>query len=188
MAANARRRLGRGDWLAAALKALEEGGLDAVRVLPLARKLKTSRGSFYWHFRDRAELLDSVLDYWDTEITDAVIERSLSGVEEARERLRSLADEVIGQRRGRYDAAIRAWALHNRRAAAVVKRVDRKRMAYLKSLFRGMGFGEQPAEARSRLTLAYFVGDHVLLLTEPAARRRRLMRLRFELLIRPESD
>jgi AcrR family transcriptional regulator len=185
MAKSPRRKLGRADWVKAALAALEEGGLGAVRVLPIASKLKASRGSFYWHFRDRADLLDSVLEYWDTEITDAVIERSLAGTADPEERLWRLTEDVVGRRRGRYDPAIRAWALHDPRAAAVVRRVDRKRFAYLKSLFRGMGFEEEEAEARSRLTLSYFVGDHILLLTEPPARRQRLLKRRFELLIRP---
>jgi AcrR family transcriptional regulator len=183
MVKGSRGKLGRADWLAAALSALEEGGLGAVKVLPLATKLKASRGSFYWHFRDRDDLLRSVLDYWDTEITDAVIERSMMGVGEPRERLRKLANEVIGERRGRYDPAIRAWAHHDREAAAVVQRVDRKRLAYLKSLFLGLGFDAEEAEARSRLTLAYFIGDHVILVKEPSRKRRRLMLLRFEALI-----
>jgi AcrR family transcriptional regulator len=183
MVRRSRRKLGREDWLAAALSALEEGGLGAVRVLPLAASLKVSRGSFYWHFRDRDDLLRSVLDYWDTEITDAVIERSLMDVEDPGERLRKLADEVIGEHRGRYDPAIRAWAQHDRHAAAVVQRVDRKRLAHLKSLFLGLGFDSEEADARSRLTLAYFIGDHVILVKEPSRKRRALMRHRFEVLI-----
>ena len=184
MVRKANRKLGRADWLGAALKALEHGGLGAVRVLPIASALGASRGSFYWHFRDRDELLDSVLEHWDTEWTDAVIEHSLTASLDAGERLRNLAEDVLEHRRGRFDPAIRAWALHDRRAAAVVRRVDRKRIAYLRSLFRGIGFSEEEAEARTRLTLAYFVGDHVILVREPPALRRRLLKLRYELLMR----
>jgi len=184
MAVRKRQQLGRSDWLEAALTALERGGPEAVRVLPLAKKLGVSRGSFYWHFRDRAELLDCVLDYWDTEITAAVIERSRAASVDAAERLRRLFEEVVNQRRGRYDPIIRAWALHDRRAAAVVRRVDRKRMAYLMSLFRAIGFSESAAEARARVALTYLVGDHVLLVHEPAERRRKLLRQRYELLTR----
>jgi len=185
MVKSSRRKLGRADWVKAALAALEDGGLGAVRVLPIASKLKASRGSFYWHFRDRADLLDSLLEYWDTKITDEVIERSLAGTADPEERLWRLTEDVVGRRRGRYDPAIRAWARHDRKAAAVVQRVDRKRMVHLDSLYRAMGFDEAEARARTRLTLSYFVGDHVLLVDEPASARRRLMRRRFELLIRP---
>ena len=184
MGARTHRKLGRGDWLAAALKALETGGLGAVKVLALASALGASRGSFYWHFRDRAELLDSVLEHWDTEWTDAVIERSLAASLDAGERLRILATDVVEHRRGRFDPAIRAWALHDRRAAAVVRRVDRKRLAYLKSLFRGVGLGKEEAEVRARLTLAYFVGDHVILVKEAAAQRRKRLEQRMDLLMR----
>jgi AcrR family transcriptional regulator len=177
-------KLSRSDWLAAALKALEKGGLGAVKVLPLAATLGVSRGSFYWHFRDHDDLIESVLAYWDIEFNDAVIERSLSGSEDAGERFRSLFEDVVKHRRGRFDPAIRAWALHDRRAAAVLRRVDRKRMAHVVRLFRDLGFGAAHAEARARLVLTYFVGDHVILVKEPPAKRRKLLQLRYELLTR----
>ena len=69
-----RRTLSGEDWLAAALEALRESGVDGVKVLPLARRLGVSRGSFYWHFRDRGELLAAVLDYWDRWSTEVVID------------------------------------------------------------------------------------------------------------------
>ena len=71
-------------------------------------------------------------------------------------------------------------------AAEVVRRVDRKRMAYLKSLYRGLGFDQEEAEARSRLTLAYFIGDHLIFVQEPSRKRRKLMLQRFEVLIRKD--
>jgi AcrR family transcriptional regulator len=182
MVKTSQRQLSRSDWLAAALKALEKGGLGAVKVLPLAAALGVSRGSFYWHFRNHDDLVDSVLAYWDTEFNDAVIERSLSASEDAHERLRSLFEDVVKHRRGRFDPAIRAWALHDRRATAVVRRVDRKRMAHIVRLFRDLGFSAVQAEARARLALAYFVGDHVILVNEPPAKRRKLLQLRYELL------
>jgi AcrR family transcriptional regulator len=185
MAARARRRLSRESWLEEALRALDEGGLGTLKVLPLARKLGASRGSFYWHFRDRDDLLRSVLDYWDTELTDAVIERAAELRGGARERLLALMQEVVEQRRGRYDPAVRTWALHDPTAAPVVRRVDRKRLGFLKRLFVEMGFSSDQAEARARLALGFMVTEHLLLVEEPAARRKKLLRLRHAVLTRP---
>lgn len=75
------RTLNRADRLAAGLREFERGGLGAVKILPLSKEIGASRGSFYWRFRDRADLTRSMLGYWETEYTDVVIERagSLSG-------------------------------------------------------------------------------------------------------------
>ena len=65
--------LTREDWLNAALEALEESGVGGIKVLSVAKRLGASRGSFYWHFQDQRDLLQSVLEYWDRWSTDTVI-------------------------------------------------------------------------------------------------------------------
>ena len=182
MARRRRRSLTRADWLSAALRALERGGLDAVRVLPLSAAVGATRGSFYWHFRDRAELLAMMLEYWELEFTDAVLVHVRATPGGPRERFRALLEDVLLGRRGRYDPAIRAWALHDGAVARIVRRVDRRRLAFMKSLFYEMGFGSAEAAARARLTLAYLEGDHLIFVAEPPAARRRFLRLRHRLL------
>ena len=51
-------------WIGAAFDALADGGIDAVRVEPLAKALDITKGSFYWHFADRRALLDAMLGSW----------------------------------------------------------------------------------------------------------------------------
>jgi AcrR family transcriptional regulator len=170
------------DWLRAALDALETGGIGAVRILSLASALGASRGSFYWHFRDRDDLLARMLEFWETELTDRVIERARRADQDPRAQLRALLEDVLEQRQGRYDPAVRAWALHDKRAAAAARRVDRTRFAFAESLFREMGFGSAEAAARGRLTLAYLEGDHFLLVREAPKDRRRFLELRHRLL------
>lgn len=58
-------KLAASDWLEAALQALAESGISAVAVEPLAKKMKVTKGSFYWHFKNRKNLLDEVLTYWE---------------------------------------------------------------------------------------------------------------------------
>ena len=55
------------DWLNAAQARLVDGGIDAVKIGPLAADLKVTRGSFYWHFRDRNHLLQALLARWQAQ-------------------------------------------------------------------------------------------------------------------------
>ena len=84
-----RQRLTREAWAAAGLRALSAGGVAAVAVEPLAAALGTTKGSFYWHFADREELVRAALELWELEQTSAVIDE-LGTVEDPRERLRVL--------------------------------------------------------------------------------------------------
>lgn len=185
MASRSRKTLSRSDWLDAALAALDAGGVESVRVLPLAESLGVSRGSFYWHFENRADLLRSVLDYWETELTDSAIDHATLARGDGRQRFRKLLEDVLEQRRGQHDPAVRAWALYDREAAKVVRRVDRKRFTYITSLFRDMGFSQSESEARAYLANVYLLGDHIILEKEPPAKRRRYLRLRHRMLTAP---
>lgn len=177
-------KLSRDDWLAAALEALEESGLGGVKVLPVAKRLGVSRGSFYWHFRDQRDLLDSVLDYWERWSTDTAIEAlaQLSN-RDAKERVWLLMSKVVEERLASHDPAIRAWALYDKKAARVVRRVDRRRLETVAGLFREAGFSEEQAAMRARLLAVYLIGDGMVLVREPAVQRRRLLRQRWRLLV-----
>ena len=150
-------------WLRAGLEALRKGGVGAVRVERLAGEVGVTKGSFYWHFRDRGALLDALLEFWSREMTDAEFERigRLRGGLAAR--LVALAEDVLEKGMGRYDPAIRAWARNERKVAAAVAQVDRRRVRALSSLFEDEGF--DPAEARTRARLFY-----TFLLGEPQVR------------------
>ena len=187
--ATRRKTLTREDWLVAALAALKESGIEGVKVLPLAKRLGSSRGSFYWHFRDRRDLLRGLLDYWDRWSTDSMI-TALAGVAEIepRERIWILVQRVQTQELSVHDPAIRAWALYDPDAARVVRRVDRKRLKTVAGLFREAGFSEEQVAVRARLLAVYLMGDALVFVREPAARRRKLARLRWQLLVDPSSD
>src|SRR5258706_9400520 len=106
-------RLSRDDWASAALDALSAGGLAAVAVEPLAVRLGTTKGSFYWHFANRDELIAAALRLWRQASTTAVIERIESSAEPARERLRRLLTLVFAAgARTDADLALLADATH----------------------------------------------------------------------------
>src|SRR5688572_321203 len=150
-------------WVAAGLEALRKGGVAAVRVERLAEDLKITKGSFYWHFRDRGELLQALLEFWAREMTEAEFERVQAVKGGLAARLRTLAEDVLEKGMGRYDPAVRAWARVDRKVASAVAQVDRRRVKALTVLFEEGGFA--PAEARTRARLFY-----TFLLGEPQVR------------------
>ena len=145
-------RLTRQDWLTRALEALEESGERGLSVSELARSLGVSRGSFYWHFHDRADLLQSILDYWKDELTVAVRETS-RWAESPKEIVRETARLVGEVDAARYDVPIRAWAAHDERVEGIVREVDEIRLDWFRRQLRTMGFRGQDLEARARLVL-----------------------------------
>ncbi len=146
-------RLSRDDWASAALDALAGGGLAAVAVEPLAGRLGTTKGSFYWHFRNRDELLAAALALWRTASTTTLIERVEHEGGSPEQRLRRLLGEVFTPpARTEADLALLADAEHPLVAPALAE-VTRQRLDYIAGLFRQLGF--PPAQARRRALFAY---------------------------------
>jgi len=150
-------------WTQAGLEALRKGGVAGVRVERLAEDIGLTKGSFYWHFRGRGELLEALLDFWAREMTEAEFERISEVKGGVVPRLLTLAEEVLDKGMGRYDPAVRAWARADRKVAAAVALVDRRRVRALAGFFEEGGFA--PAEARTRARLFY-----TFLLGEPQVR------------------
>ncbi|MEU1309586.1 TetR/AcrR family transcriptional regulator [Streptomyces cinnamoneus] len=156
-----RRRLSARDWADAALTAIGEGGLAAVAVEPLAARLGTTKGSFYWHFAHREALVEAALGRWEDACTEDVI-TALATEPDALRRLRRLFTETTASAsRDPIELALLATSTHPQVAAAL-QRVTERRVGYLAGLFAELGF--PPDEARRRALLAYsaFLG-HVQL-------------------------
>ncbi|WP_052666385.1 TetR/AcrR family transcriptional regulator [Nitriliruptor alkaliphilus] len=156
-------KLGREDWVEAADEELAEGGIDAVRVEVLARRLGVTKGSFYWHFAGRDDLLDTVLARFEALRTDAVIEQVESVADEPVARLRALTELVFSPSGSgdRGEPAIRAWASSDPRAAATLARVDRRRVRYVADLLVAAGLERAVARRRSQLLYRTLIGDFV---------------------------
>lgn len=178
------KRLDRSDWLLHGIETLRLDGVEAVRVEPMARSLGVTKGSFYWHFKDREDFLDRLLEYWETESTDNIEGHVSSASGDPRDRLLAILEYITKEEINRYDAAVRAWALYDERAAAIVRRVDQKRLACVCDLFREMGQSDEQAEVRGRMSYFYLVGEHTAFTkTLPREQRLEHVRLRHELLV-----
>ena len=149
----------RAQWLTAGLDALRKGGVAAVRVERLAADVGVTKGSFYHHFRDRGALLEALLEFWSREMTDAEFERIQTLRAGLAARLLALAEDVLEKGMGRYDPAIRAWARNDRKVAAAVAQVDRRRVRALTGFFEEGGFDAAEARTRARLFYTFLLGE-----------------------------
>jgi AcrR family transcriptional regulator len=138
-------RLGRDDWMRAARIALLTGGAAAVRVEPLAADLGVTKGSFYWHFADRGELLEALLREWEEERGLVLRELPpLRGPAAIRELMDFIAPRVRASERGELpsDAAVFAWASADPAVARRVERAEAERIALLQELVGDAELGE----------------------------------------------
>lgn len=162
-----KRRLTREDWIEAATKRLISRSIDAVRVESLATELKVSRGSFYWHFKSRGELLDAILSHWRDRQTRRINERiredrTLSP-EERVVRLRSLpARTKSTEDAASLELAIRAWARRDRNARRCVEEVDRDRITIVRELLLDVKIPPQEAETLAFVSYAYTIGESLI--------------------------
>lgn len=162
-------KLGRQDWIKAGLAVLAESGVEAVRVEPLAKRMNVTKGSFYWHFKVRSELLDAILAEWVEIDTNGIIERVNQIDADPKMRLLRLfelaiADNALvpGLADGRIENAIRAWATNDPKVAALIAQIDQRRLNYTKALFLEIGFSEAEALTRARLAYYSLVGELTL--------------------------
>ncbi|MEP6651227.1 MAG: TetR/AcrR family transcriptional regulator [Lapillicoccus sp.] len=147
-----RKTLTRDDWAAAGLAALVEGGPDGVAVEPIAAHLSASKGSAYWHFTDRADLLRAVLELWVREYTVAVREHVQARGGTPRERLRHLLG-IVSKAAEQSPADMLLVASSDPDVRAAVVEATHLRVAYVERLIREDGV--RGPEAKSRAVLAY---------------------------------
>lgn len=150
-------KLSKEDWLSAALDVLNERGVDSVKVLPLSKALGVTRGSFYWHFKDRKDLLQQMLEYWERELTDAVIQQTKKLDASAEDKLRYVVTNVLYQSMDRYDTAVRAWSLFDGSTLKTMKRVERKRLRFLTELLSQTGLDQGAVHIRARFLYSYLM-------------------------------
>ena len=167
--------LSRDHWIEAATEVLVDRGIDHVKVDALALQLGVTRGSFYWHFKDRGELLRSVLAAWHRLSTEQLTRRLEGASDDAVEQLESLLSLPFrgraAVRAARIELAIRAWARRDDMARSAVDQSDASRIGYIAQVFSALGFGIKEARARAFLLYAYVVGESQMAGQGSAAQR-----------------
>lgn len=148
--------LARADWIAAARTVLAEKGVAGVRVEVLARSLGVSKGSFYWHFKNRQELLDALLQAW-ADATDAIISKGQQ-CSSAAEQLHQLFQSIEAAGGTSGEDMVQAWAKQDAKVAAKVQHVEQKRLAYLQAIFARAGFAQDQATQRAEISYLAFLG------------------------------
>jgi AcrR family transcriptional regulator len=148
------------DWIRIGFSQLAREGIESVRIEVLARELGVSKGSFYWHFRDRDELLMRMLEQWER------VEAELLASEESTEgnhpnaaaRWARFVERSAEPERIREEIAVRAWAGRDQRVAVRVAAIERRKVQVIAGVLAEVGFAKQAAESWSEMVLLVYLG------------------------------
>lgn len=158
-------RLSKEDWVRQAAETLARGGVGAVRVEVLAADLNVTKGSFYWHFKDREALLVEVLQAWRAAATVGPLTTVRQRAKDPREQIRVLLDmatasESIATPGGPFEQAIREWGLTSRAAKEALRQVDLDRLSILTDMYLATGMKKAQASAYATLLYSYAIGSN----------------------------
>ncbi len=180
-----REQLTREQWLSKALEVVARQGGAKLRIRDLVGRLGVSTGSFYWHFRGRADFVASLVDYWVTAFTSRVIEEMGDVEGDARQRLLKVMQVLLEKDAARYDVAIRAWAAQEPAVARIVRRADQQRLRFIGSLFAEMGFTGEELEMRTSTFVIFHSMERGFLTGASMKARRQLLGARHAFFTRP---
>ena len=182
-------RTPRSSWIEQGLLALSTGGPDAVRIESLAQTLGVTKGGFYGHFADRNALLDEMLDTWERESTDEVRDRVEREGGDARTKIqRAGLLTFSSDRLLPIDLAVRDWARRDEAVAERLRRVDNRRMDYLRELFGSFCSDADEVEARAMLAFCLVIGNHFLAADHGNRTRREVVSRAANLLLERAHD
>jgi AcrR family transcriptional regulator len=164
-------------WLNAAYETLKESVVDAVRVLPLAKKLNLARTSFYWYFEDREALLAALIEQWKRKNTSNLVSHSQAYAASISEAILNVFDCWLNSELfdSQFEFAMRSWALQSEQVAAEIVEADALRMEALKQMFDRFGFSEDAAATRARSIYLAQIGYISMKTYEPLALRMRFI-------------
>ena len=150
-------RLSRDEWLTRALEILAEKHNALLNIDALVKRMGVTKGSFYWHFKDRDDFLSQLLDYWVYEFNEKVPKElnKAVGDQDAKTRLRFLLTYLVEHDCARYDMVVRSWAAQDPKVGKVLVKIDKLRLNIVQTLFTEIGFSETDARTRARIFVTY---------------------------------
>lgn len=151
---------GQDAWINAAYDLLITSGVSAVRIVPLAKKLKTSRTSFYWLFKDREEILTALLDRWERQNTTALVTQSEKYAETIIEATLNVFDCWFKPNLfdSEFEYAVRSWSLQDESVSRRVRQADETRLEALAAMFVRYGYDAMEADTRARTVYLLQIG------------------------------
>ncbi len=172
----------REQWLEAALDIFEHRGIEAVRIEPLARQVGVNKSGFYWHFRDRGDLLKALLDFWESLENRPIAVRDGSTEVDPIAALRRIGEDVDREDLAKLDAAIRQWGktdpdVQNR----YQQRVER-RFQVIRRLFSELGFTDAELEMRVHLFICYTSNERSFFKDLTAEKRAEMREVRLQMM------
>ena len=180
-------RTPRSSWVDAGLQALSTGGPEAIRVEVLAETLGVTKGGFYWHFAGRPAFLDEMLDAWEKTVVDdviALVESRPEGPKDKLQRLFGLAASVDLA----VELAVREWARRDSEVARRLRRIDNRRMDYLRAQFAQFCRDDDDVEDRCLLAFSMFIGRHFVAAEHGDRSRAQVLHLAFDRLLSERWD
>jgi AcrR family transcriptional regulator len=182
-----RSRATRSDWLEAALDALHKEGPIGLNIQALARKLNISKTSFYWHFKDKVELVDALIDFWSHEFTETITANVKLQNTPPEQRLAKAMELIDKFDLGNYDSSFRIWARKDPRVAKAVREANRKRLEFANKAFAELGFSGESLACRSAMWVGYQSTERYVFPEFSAAKRKALRKERLKILLSEAS-
>ncbi|UYV37072.1 TetR/AcrR family transcriptional regulator [Rhodobacteraceae bacterium D3-12] len=162
-----------GLWLSAAYDLLTEKGVEAVKIMPLAKRLGLARTGFYWHFRDRDALLEAMIKHWEEKNTGNLVSRCEAYAQNISEAMFNLFDCWLDPTLfdAPLDLAIRNWARNDPSLQSRLDAADTRRLAAVQSMFARFGYAPADAKVRAMTVLYTQIGYISMRVTEDPATR-----------------
>lgn len=185
-----RRPLSRESWIAAALKVLERRGIAAVKIDRLARQLRVTRGSFYFHFAGLKDLQQAMLEEWRSRNCRPFLDLTAADIADGRAFFDVVVKIWIDEEpfSPLLDLAIRDWSRSATKIAAEVAEMDGRRITLLTRSFRAMGYDADESLVRARITYLHQIGYYAIAFKEGAADRKRYQPIYGKVLLGPLGE
>jgi len=177
-----RKRYSKEQWLKKSLKAISGKGYGRVVIDRIVTSLGVTKGSFYWHFKDRNDFIEHLVTYWDENFTKNVMLHIGEAKGDASERLIELINFVTRKQLARYDTAILALAHNEPQVSNQIAEVFESRIKFVASLFAEMGYKGLDLELRSRMVVTFMSQEQNILSQKPVKEQARLIKKAYDLL------
>ncbi len=182
-----KKRVSKADWLEKALDVLETDGIDEVKIERLAKELSISKSGFYWHFKDKKDLIRTMINYWETEFTSVITSNRAIINKNPRERIYLTMKMILENNLTRLDLPMRFSAEKDPIAWGMINRVYQVRLDFFRSALSEMGFEGEELEMRVHLLACYNTWEGIMFKDLSMNIRAKWINLRLDLICSPPN-